>query len=266
MDICQYLKIFWLAVIGAVVGSFVNCAASRLAAGQKPFAGRSCCTACGQQLAARDLIPIVSYVLKRGKCRFCASKIPGDCLAAELAGAVAFVCLGQHFGLCWELVQWLVAAALLLALALTDWHGRIIPDKILLLLLINRAIWFALLEIPLPGAQTLTEWLCNSLLSLLVPSILLAIVLLTEIFAERELMGGGDIKLLFVLALYLSWVQLVLLLFIACLLGLLLAVLGLALGQRSLAEPLPFGVDLALAALLTVCYGAPLVNWYLGLF
>lgn len=202
MYVCQYYKIFWLAVVGAVLGSFVNCAASRLAAGQKPFAGRSCCTACGQQLAARDLIPIVSYVLNRGKCRFCASKIPGDCLAAELAGAVAFVCLGQHFGLCWELVQWLVAAALLLALALTDWHGRIIPDKILLLLLINRAIWFALLEIPLPGAQTLTEWLCNSLLSLLVPSILLAIVLLTEIFAERELMGGGDIKLLFVLALY----------------------------------------------------------------
>lgn len=266
MDACQYLKIFWLTVIGAVVGSFVNCAASRLTAGQNPFAGRSHCTTCGQQLAARDLMPVVSYVLNRGKCRFCASKIPGDCLAAELAGAVAFVCLGQHFGLCWELLQWLVAAALLLALAMTDWHGRIIPDKILLLLLINRVIWFALLEIPLPATQTLTEWLCNSLLSLLVPSILLAIVLLAEIFTERELMGGGDIKLLFVLALYLSWAQLVLLLLIACLLGLLLALLGLALGQRSMAEPLPFGVDLALATLLTVCYGAPLINWYLCLF
>lgn len=264
MDVCQYYKIFWLAVVGAVLGSFLNCAASRLAAGQKPFAGRSHCTACGQQLAVRDLFPIISFLLNRGRCRFCGGKIPPDCLLAELAGAAAFVCLGWRFSLSWELGQWICAAALLLALALTDWHERIIPDKILLLLLLNRAIWFCVLELPLE--QSLTDWLCDMLMSLLVPALLLVVVIFCEIINERELMGGGDIKLLFVLALYFSWAHLLLLLFGACLIGLLLAAGGLALGRQKLNEPLPFGVDLALATLLTVCYGTPLVNWYLGLF
>ena len=102
---------FWLAVSGAVLGSFLDCALSRWAEEDPhPFAGRSRCASCGHVLGARDLVPVVSYLARRGRCRWCGERIPAECLWAELAGAAAFVCVGARFGLCPELGQWLVFA------------------------------------------------------------------------------------------------------------------------------------------------------------
>lgn len=257
--------LFWLAVAGAAVGSFANCAAARLAAGQPPFAGRSHCSTCGQQLAAVDLLPIVSFLWRRGKCRYCGAKIPLNCLAAELAGAVVLALVGWRFGSDWQgLILWLPAAALLLGLALCDWHGRVIPDKILLVLLGWRVLCFVFWDFPLE--EDLVDALCELILDLLTPALLLVSVLLGEILTENELMGGGDLKLMFVLALYFNWAEQLLILFIACLLGLLCAVLAAKLSEREPSKALPFGTYLAEACGLVLLWGEPLVEWYLSLF
>ena len=87
---------FWLAVLGAVLGSFLDCAASRWAAGDPhPFRGRSRCGSCGHTLGARDLVPVFSFLLRRGRCRWCEEAIPARCLVSELAGAAAFLCLDR---------------------------------------------------------------------------------------------------------------------------------------------------------------------------
>ena len=246
---------FWLAVLGAVFGSFLDCAASRWAAGDPhPFAGRSRCASCGHALGAGDLIPVASYAFRRGRCRYCGEKIPAECLWAELAGAAGFACLGARFGPCLELGQWLVFAVLLLALSLTDTAKRIIPDRLLLLLAANRAAWFFVLGQG-GGALLAAARACA------VPAALLALVLVMEKALGREAMGGGDIKLLFALALYLGWAELLLALLAACLLGLSRA--ALAGGKRGTA--MPFGPFLAAGAILTVCYGGPVLEWYFGL-
>lgn len=247
---------FWLAVFGAVLGSFLDCAASRWAAGDPhPFAGRSRCASCGHTLGARDLVPVFSFLLRRGRCRYCGGAIPPECLWAELTGAAAFACLGLRFGLSLELGQWLIFAGLLLALSLTDWAARILPDKLLFLLAANRAAWFFPLGC---GARELWE----TGKALAVPAALLALVLGLERLLGREAMGGGDVKLLFVLALYLRWAELFLTLLAGCLLGLLWA--ALTGGKRGTA--MPFGPFLAAGAMLTVCYGGPVLAWYFGLF
>lgn len=247
---------FWLAVFGAVLGSFLDCAASRWAAGDPhPFAGRSRCSSCGRALGARDLVPVFSFLFRRGRCRCCGEKIPAECLIAELAGAAAFVCAGLRFGLCPELGQWLVFAAVLLALSLTDAAKRIIPDKLLLLLAVNRAVWFFVL------CHGVREVLA-AVKALAVPAALLALVLVMEKVLGREAMGGGDMKLLFVLALYLTWAELFLTLLAGCVLGLLWA--ALTGGKKGTA--MPFGPFLAAGAVLTVCYGGPVLEWYFGLF
>lgn len=247
---------FWLAVFGAVLGSFLDCAASRWAGGDPhPFAGRSRCASCGHALGARDLVPVFSFLIRRGRCRYCGARIPGECLAAELAGAAAFVCLGLRFGRSLELGQWLIFAALLLALSLTDRAARIIPDKLLLLLAANRAVWFFALG---QGVREVLE----TVKALAVPAALLALVLAMEKLLGREAMGGGDIKLLFALALYLGWAELFLTLLAGCLLGLLWA--ALTGGKRGTA--LPFGPFLALGAMGTVLYGRPVLEWYFSLF
>lgn len=247
---------FWLAVFGAVLGSFLDCAASRWAAGDPhPFAGRSRCSSCGHTLGARDLVPVFSYLARQGRCRCCGEKIPAECLIAELAGAAAFVCAGLRFGLSPELGQWLVFAAVLLALSLTDAAKRIIPDKLLLLLAVNRAVWFFVLGRGVREVLTAVK-------ALAVPAVLLALVLVMEKVLGREAMGGGDMKLLFVLALYLTWAELFLTLLAGCVLGLLWA--ALTGGKRETA--MPFGPFLAVGAVLTVCCGGPVLEWYFGLF
>ncbi len=265
MDVCQYYKIFWLAVAGAAVGSFANCAASRLAAGEPPFAGRSQCAACGRQLAARDLIPIISFLVNGGKCRFCGGRIPRDCLAAELAGALSFALLGWYWGSDWQpLILWLPAAALLLGVALCDWHGRIIPDLLLLALLGWRVLYFLFWDLPLEGG--LVEILCELIVNMLAPALLLAAVLLGEILLESELMGGGDLKLFFVLALYFNWAEQLLILFVGCAVGLLCAALAAVFMQKPLDRALPFGSYLAVACGLVLLWGGPLVDWYMEWF
>lgn len=247
---------FWLAVFGAVLGSFLDCAASRWAGGDPhPFAGRSRCASCAHTLGAGDLVPVFSFLLRRGRCKYCGEKIPGECLIAELAGAAGFAALGLRFGLSPELGQWLIVAAVLLALSLTDWAARLIPDKLLVLLAANRAVWFLVL------GQGVREAL-EAVKACAVPAALLALVLAMEKVLGREAMGGGDIKLLFALALYLTWAELFLTLLLGCLLGLLWA--ALTGGKKGTA--MPFGPFLALGAVLTVCCGGPVLEWYFGLF
>lgn len=247
---------FWLAVFGAVLGSFLDCAASRWAAGERMFAGRSRCAACGHALSAADLIPVAGFLLRRGRCKYCGEKIPPDCLWAELAGAAALACMGWRFGWSPELGQWLGFAGLLLALSLADGHRRVLPDKLLLLLAVNRLAWLFVLgeDRKTAALSALTAWA--------VPAALLALVLLTEKLLGREVMGGGDIKLLFALGLYLTWAQLLLALLAGCLAGLAWAA---AAGKRQ-DRAVAFGPFLAAGALLTVCWGGPLLQWYFGLF
>jgi len=253
---------FWLAVFGAVMGSFLDCAASRWAVreegGEAPdlFLGRSRCNSCGHVLGAGDLVPVFSFLFRRGRCRYCGGKIPADCLWAELAGAGALAVLGLCFGPVLELGQWCVLAMLLLALSLTDVFRRIIPDAILMLLISNRLFWLPVLGEGVRGVLEMTK-------AAAVPAVLLALVLAAEKLSDQEVMGGGDIKLLFALALYLTWAELLLALLEGCLLGLLWAA---AVGGKGKGSAVPFGPFLSAGALLVVCFGGPLLEWYFGLF
>lgn len=243
----------WLFVAGAVLGSFVDCAVWRWAHGEAMFRGRSHCGACGHTLSALELVPVFSYLFSRGKCRHCGADIPAECLWAELAGGIGFACFGVGFGLSLELAQWLILGTLLLAVALTDGAKQLIPDKLLLAMAANRAVWLLILR------QPLWETVKGMLISCIVPAALLAFVLLAEKLWKKEAMGGGDIKLLLALALSLSWPELLLTLLLGCVLGIIVSVAGRNRG------PFPFGPSLAAAAVLAACFGAPLVDWYLGL-
>ena len=246
----------WMGVLGAVLGSFFDCAAARRAAGAGWIPrGRSRCDACGCALSARDLIPVVSFLLCRGKCRHCGTKIPADCLWAELAGAAAFAGLAVRFGPSPVLFMWLILAAVLLLISLYDARTREIPNGALLFAAAVRAAFLFLLAEPLP--QTLFDM---ALGALAVPGALLLLSLAMDKVLGRERLGGGDIKLLFVLGLYLGWAEMLLLLLAACILGILWA---LRPGKKNAA--IPFAPFLSAAAILVTIFGSGLVEWYLGL-
>jgi len=249
--------LFWLGVLGAVMGSFLDCAADRLACGESVLTGRSHCGACGRTLAARDLVPVFSYLWNRGRCRYCGTKIPAECLVAEVSGVLLFVGLGWRFGLAPELLMWLILGCLGLLLSLVDWRLKMIPDKILLLAVVNRLVFLFVLGQPLPG--TLISMGIGAC-SVSVP--LLLIVLLADRWMGRETMGGGDLKLLFVLGLYMDWMKMLLLLLVGCGAGILMA---LPLRRKGGGETVPFGPALICAWYLVTMFGEPLLAWYSSL-
>lgn len=257
MDASQMLQLYlalWLAVLGAVLGSFLCCVADRYAAGEGLPTGRSRCDHCGHVLGPADLVPVLSYVLHRGKCRYCGGAIPVRCLVAELAGAGMFAALGLHFGPCAELVMWLVLGALLLTVSLIDGACRLIPDGLLLGAIISRAVFLLVLGQPL--WSTLGEMALGAL-GISVPLLLLS--LLMDHVLQKESLGGGDIKLLFVLSLYMTWMEMLLLLFMGCVLAL-LWIAGP--GRQKLGEGIPLGPFLAAAWLVVLLFGGPLIQWY----
>lgn len=247
----QLYLAFWLAVLGAVAGSFLCCAADR---GGLPT-GRSRCDSCGRVLSGRELIPIFSYLLSRGRCRACGAKIPAVCLAAEIAGAVSFAALGLRFGPRPELVMQVILCAILLLLSLIDWERRLLPDKLLLLAIVNRAAFLLILKEPLGEAL---PRMALGALSVSLPLLVLSLAM--DHLLGRESMGGGDIKLLFVLGLYLSWMEMILLVFVGCVLALLWAA-----ARRKHGGEIPFGPFLAAAWLAVVLFSGPLIQWYQSL-
>lgn len=253
--------LFWLAVLGAVMGSFLDCAAWRIAHKESLLTGRSHCGSCGHSLSLRDLIPVFSYIFHRGRCRYCGGKIPAECLAAELCGLLMFLGLGWRYGLGPELAMWLVMGCLCLLIALIDWNIGLIPDRLLLLTAANRLIFLFVLNQPF--GKTLLSMVIGAC-SVSVP--LLLLVLLADKLLGRETMGGGDIKLIFVLGLYMDWMQMCLVLIAACVLGILTGLLMKTPARHNKEErTLPFGPPLIGAWYLVLLFGEPLIAWYRGI-
>lgn len=253
-QLIQLYLIFWLSLLGAVMGSFFDCAAVR---GGLPK-GRSRCDCCGHELGARDLVPVFSYLLHRGRCRYCGGAIPVRCLVSELSGAVLFAALGWKFELSLELVMELILGGVLLLLALVDWTSRTLPDRLLLAAGVNRLVFLVLLRQPL--GETLISMAVGAF-SVSLPLLLLS--LLMDHLLQKETMGGGDIKLLFVLGLYLNGLEMLLLLFVGCVLALTWA-LGPGRKNASGGE-IPFGPFLSMAWLVVTLFGPPWIQWYQGL-
>lgn len=261
MDAQQIIQLYlalWLGVLGAVLGSFLDCAAGRYAAGAGWIpAGRSRCGSCGHVLGPADLVPVFSFLLRRGKCRHCGGPIPRECLAAELAGAALFAALALKFGPCPELVMWLLLGGILLLLTLVDWHTHSLPDPLLLAAAAVRVVFLFLMGEPL--LETLGRMALGAF-GVSVPLLLLSLAM--DRLLGRESLGGGDIKLMFVLGLYMGLLETVLLLFAGCVLALAWA---LGPGKKRAGAEIPFGPFLAAGWALTVLFGDGLIAWYQGL-
>ena len=133
------------ALLGACMGSFLNCMAWRVVHGESVLRGRSHCDACGHVLGARDLVPIVSYLASGGRCRYCGVKLSSRHVWGEVIGAAVFVSLLLHYDISLRLLEAWFLASILLACSFADLEGYIIPDRFLAagLVLFIASLFFA---------------------------------------------------------------------------------------------------------------------------
>ncbi len=229
------------AAAGAVMGSFLNCFALRYASGEKVPRGRSRCPKCGHTLSARELIPLLSYIIQRGRCRACGEKISPRYPVTELCGAAMFAAVYLRYGMSLYTVELMVLCAALYLLSLIDLDTMELPGAPMLAALAGWVVF-------LPAHDDIIGRAAGGVITALVVfGAILGLALLMDRVLKRESLGGGDLKLLAVLALYLGPVGVAPMLLLSC-----AAALVFAAATHSGGKPFPFGPSLALGAYVTL--------------
>lgn len=244
------------AMLGAAMGSFLHCAAWRISRGESFVTGRSRCPACGKTLGFIDLIPLFSWLLLRGRCRRCGAKIPARYFLAELLmAALTVACLLRFDATVLCLRSWGFLCCLFL-LSLVDWEISEIPDGALLAAAL---LWLVTLPFLWDGWK---DALAHIAAGLVYGGALLLLSLAMDRILKKESLGGGDVKLLAVIGLYLGFLPTLFALILGCILGLLQAVLSGKTGGKTF----PFGPALSAAAAALLFVGVQIAEWYMGLF
>lgn len=247
------MTFFLAAPFGLLIGSFLNVVAYRLPRGESLVTPRSRCTSCGEEVRPYDNVPVLSWLLLRGRCRFCSAKISARYPIVEAVTGLAFAAVALTRGVDAGLIVELPFAAMLIVVADIDLELRIVPNKILLPL----AVWGV-------GATAVVR--PESLSGCLIAGGAAFGAMLLIALAYPAGMGLGDVKLAGVMGLYLGASVLPALL-IAFFAG---SVVGLAImarhGAAARKKAVPFAPFLALGALAGLLVGPELIDLYTRTF
>jgi leader peptidase (prepilin peptidase)/N-methyltransferase len=242
--------LFLLFLYGILFGSFFNVIGLRVPIKKSIVSPRSACSTCGHQLKAYELIPVLSYMLLKGKCRGCKSRISPIYPIFELLTGLLFATAPLVIGWSGELVVTLTLISMFMIIIVSDINYMLIPDKILIwfagIFLLERIIW------------SLTPW-WDSLLGAGTGFILLLIIT----FVSKGGMGGGDIKLYALLGFVLGFKLVLLSFFLSTLFGAVIGGFALLFKIVKRKQPIPFGPFIAAGTLTAYYWGSDLIDLYL---
>lgn len=251
------------ALLGLVFGSVLTALISRQAKGERWWKGRSHCPACRHVLSVRDLVPLFSYLVQRGRCRYCRGPIGASYPALELVTAALFtvaalVRLGPAAAGGWEAL-----AAPGWPLLLRDWAAIVVLVQIFLY-----DLWFGYIldQVTLPAMGVFLAW--NLALGMPWQPLLIGAAvgggffLLQYVVSGGTWIGGGDIRLGALMGILLGWPLVIVALFLAYLAGGAAGAVLLASKRKSIGSQIPFGTFLSTATLTVLFWGQPLLEWY----
>lgn len=237
LEVYIYVMIF---IIGAVMGSFLNCVAFRLSNNESILWPASHCHNCNHKLKWYELIPIVSYIIQKGKTRCCKTSLPISYLIIEIVTGVLYAVSYHSFGFSPEFVISLVFISSLITIIVSDIEYMIILDEIIAIC----AISIIILELIFYGLEETT----NSILAGIFAFVTMYIIkLIGDKLFKRESMGGGDIKLMFLSGLVIGYPLSVCNIFLATFIAFPIAIYLLFSRKDNL---IPFGPFLAISAVL----------------
>ena len=249
-----------VAIVGLLVGSFVNVVIWRVPRNESVVSPRSRCPQCGHEIRGRDNVPVISWLLLRARCRDCGAHVSARYPLVELATAVLFGLLAWHFGLHVVLIAYLYLAAISIALALIDIDLHKLPDA---LTLPSYPIAAVLLT-----AGALTAHQPFDLARAAIGGVALFALYAVLWFVYPKGMGLGDVKLAGVLGMYLgylSWGTLAVGAFFGFALGGVIGITLMATGRATRKSKIPFGPFMLAGALAAVFFGARLAHAYVSI-
>ena len=244
-------------IFGAVVGSFLNVCICRLPKSESIVFPPSHCTACDYRIPWYDNVPIISYLILRGKCRSCKARISIQYPLVELVTALLTLFLFMRFGPTFVFLVLFLFCSAMVVVTFIDLEHQIIPDVISLPGIVAGFIFSFF--IPQIG------WL-NSLIGIVVGGGSLWLVASGyELLTKKEGMGGGDIKLLAMMGAFFGWKAIPFIIFVSSLVGSVIGVTVMLIRKKDAKLAIPFGPFLALGAVLYIFFGSQLIHLYLSL-
>jgi leader peptidase (prepilin peptidase)/N-methyltransferase len=245
----------WVFMLGAAIGSFLNVCIVRLPQGKSLLRPGSHCPRCGKPVRIYDNVPLVSYLILRGRCRDCKGPISPRYFLVEAASALLSVAVVRNFGLTVEAVVYFVLFSALLVVIFIDLDTFTIPDVITLPgMVAGLGVSFLL---PRMGILRSAVGLVGG------GGILFVVAMGYQMLRKREGIGGGDIKLLAMIGSFLGLQGVIFTLFASSLVGALAGLLLMAKHKTGGATMIPYGPFLSLGAMGYVFWGPALVQWYL---
>ncbi len=276
MEFLIYLLIF---IFGIVIGSFLNVCIYRIPEGMSIVSPPSRCPSCETNLKPLDLFPIFSWLFLKGKCRYCGEKIPPRYMLVELLTGASFVLIYAFSGLTLYLIAALLLSALLIAVTFIDIDTQTIPNGLIIFGL-AAGLLFVFLKI-VPG-QKIGYWqnALDALFGALVGFGPLFIVnVVAKLILKKEGMGGGDMKLMAVVGLFLGFKYTIVALIIAIYIGGLVGAIVLLSarikerkqskeddsGEMISSHYMAFGPFLAIGSMVSMLFGSNITEWYIRL-
>jgi leader peptidase (prepilin peptidase)/N-methyltransferase len=251
---------FYVALAGAlglITGSYLNVVAHRLPRGVSTIAPRSRCPWCRAPIAARDNIPVLSWLMLHGRCRACGAPIsPRYPIVEALTGGLFALCV-VRFGITLEAVASMLFCGLLLALALIDLEFFLLPDRL--------TIPGILLGLALQPWLPATSFLDSMLGAISGAGVLILLINVWYWLRGNEGMGLGDVNMLAMIGAFLGWRHMLLTLVLAAVVGAITGIALLIMRRAEWQSQLPFGVFLAIAAGIALFAGDLLLAFYSAL-
>jgi len=261
--------ILFVFIFGLVWGSFLNVVIYRTTQGTSPLSGRSVCPKCKKMISWKHNIPLISFFLLQGRCANCKTKISWQYPVVEFMTGIMFVwwfLVGRSFfflfGNPWIYVQpvfWLIVGMLLLVVFVADLRFGLIPDQVSIPLFVL-ALGYRLALVS--SQQMQSTDLVNAVISGLV---LMFFFYCLWYFTKGRGFGFGDVKLAPSLSLLLGWPRTLVGMFIAFMIGAVVAVVLLVIGRKKFGQTIPFGPFLVLGTAASLLWGQQWWSWYVGL-
>ncbi len=246
---CEFLFNLFFFFLGLAVGSFLNCAIYRLETGGSFLKGRSFCPHCSHVLGFWDLIPVLSFLFLRGRCRYCKKRISFQYPLVEISCAFLFLLV---FNFQYSLFGFLIVPFLIF-IFVYDLKHYLIPDQAVFPALLLALSW-----------RVFLFWKFGIDFDFFLAFLPALFFLLLILFSKGRWMGTGDFFLASLMALILGWPDTLAAFFLAFFTGAIMGIGLILLGKKRLKSELPFGPFLVAGTLVSLFWGTEIINWYLN--
>ena len=251
------IEIILIFILGLIVGSFNNVCIYRIPRNESIIYPASHCPKCRSKIKPIDNIPLLSYILLKGRCRNCKSKISIQYPIVELLTGLTYLIIYLIYGLSVQTLIYIILSSALIIIAFIDLNEQIVPDVISLPGIIIGFI----LSFFVPYISFI-----NSALGVVVGGgIILIIGLAGSVIFKKEAMGGGDVKLAAMIGAFLGWRYMVISLFLGFFLGALAGIFLILSKIKRKEDMVPFGPFIALGSIITLLCGEKIIAWYIGI-